>query len=108
MREDRTAISQDDSGLLHAATIARYAYVQNESVDQIVFEDFQTWAFENDVEFIIGSKSDFRWLQTQIINSKLNADRATELSTLLEEHEGDDAKSMKALLYFLDDSEASS
>lgn len=104
MKEDWTAITQDDSGLLHAATVAGYARIKGKPVNKIMFNDFYQWATENDAEFIIGSKSDFRWLQRQIVNNKLNADRAAELSTLLEDREGRGDEYMNALLYFLDES----
>lgn len=106
MKEDWTAITQDDSGLLHAATVAGYARIKDKQVNKIMFDDFYQWATENGAEFIIGSKSDFRWLQRQIVNNKLNADRAAELSTLLEDHEGQGDEYMNDLLYFLDESEA--
>jgi hypothetical protein len=86
---------------LHAATIARYAYFQNNSVGDLYFEDFEGWATESDAGFIIDMKREFRWLQQQITNDKFNADRAAKLSTLLEKQDGDDDKYMKALLHFL-------
>lgn len=106
MKVDETAITQDDSGLLHAATVARYAYVQNRSVESLSFENFESWAVENDAEFIIDTEKEFRWLQRQIANDKFNPDRAAKLSTLLEKQDGDDDKYMKALLHFLGDGEA--
>jgi hypothetical protein len=106
MKEDETAITQDDSGLLHAATIARYADTHDKPVENVYFNDFREWALENELEFVVGSKEDFRWLQRRIVNGDINTRRAAELCRALEEQEGIEDEGMRVLLDVLHTEEA--
>jgi len=90
MRENESAVTQDDSAALHARGIFRYAEESGEGVDQLMWRDYREWQEEELPHFEIGSRNNFEFIQSQIIRGKITESEVSDLYEKLEDGEEDD------------------
>ena len=84
MRVDDTAVSQDDSGLLHAGRVIAYANSQDKAVNTVGFGEFDDWIQENELDWGVSSKQEFGELKSDIVDGSYDVDEIREVYSKLD------------------------
>ena len=84
MRVDDTAVSQDDSGLLHAGRVIAYANSQDKAVNTVGFGEFDDWIQENELDWGVSSKQEFGELKSDIVDGSYDVDEIRDVYSKLD------------------------
>ena len=90
MKEDDTAITQDDSGSLHASTVLMASDQLGKTVQNLLWEEYDEWAIERDDPFVVSSKAEFRQLQGDIVTGEYDSDEVLDVRRRFEDNNDDD------------------
>lgn len=88
MREDDTAITQDDSGLLSASSIIRYSREEEQPIKNVKWDEFDEWAAED--PFAVTTEKDFLSVQRGILKGDYDVEEADDIRERIE-YDGDDS-----------------
>ena len=80
MRVDDTAITQDDSGELHAHTIFEFTKAEDKPIEKVTFKPYREWVDNEDIEFQLGSPDQFYSVLEDIVEGKYDEESVYEVA----------------------------